>query len=475
VIGVAVCLALVVLAGCGSSTHPGGGMPPAAKDKDKDIGKDKDAKDGRDRGARDKDAKDKDKAERWEGSKDKAKDGGGLMRDTEMTPPLRTPVLDEPRTGTERRRREPDLPAGILTAGSFDDTLFPDFFRKFAGKVGQNPHVGNMPSRFLGQPLEVVVRNRDGFPVGNARVRLAAGQSKVVELITRSDGRAIFHTTWDRLPTDVDLEATVLLQDSMQPIRQAIPRDSRRALVTVSGPTSLPRNLDLTFVVDTTGSMGDELHYLKSEIRSIAAAVRERFPNVQQRYGLAVYRDEGDDYVSRRYEFTSDLERFQQQIAAQSAAGGGDIPEAVHKGLEEATRLEWRTADTARVLFLIGDAPPHGRDAAATLDQVDVLRKKGIAIYGVAASCSDAPATEATEFFFRAASLLTGGQYLFLTDDSGVGDSHGEPHIPHYHVEKLNKLMVRMIAAELAGKRLEPDPKDILRTVGKPIATARQQ
>jgi hypothetical protein len=74
----------------------------------------------------------------------------------------------------------------------------------------------------------------------------------------------------------------------------------------------------------------------------------------------------------------------------------------------------------------------------------------------------------------RSAALLTGAQYLFLTDDSGVGEGHGEPHIPYYRVEKLNRLMIRMVNGELAGKRLEPEARDVLRTVGRPPRAARQ-
>ena len=56
----------------------------------------------------------------------------------------------------------------------------------------------------------------------------------------------------------------------------------------------------------------------------------------------------------------------------------------------------------------------------------------------------------------------------FLTDDSGVGNAHAEPHLNNYHVERLDRLMVRMIASELAGRLIRPEPNDIVRTVGKP-------
>ena len=68
----------------------------------------------------------------------------------------------------------------------------------------------------------------------------------------------------------------------------------------------------------------------------------------------------------------------------------------------------------------------------------------------------------------RAAAQMTGGRYIFLTDDSGVGADHAEPHIPCYHVTKFNGALVRMVESELAGGRVEAQAADILRTVGNP-------
>ena len=73
------------------------------------------------------------------------------------------------------------------------------------------------------------------------------------------------------------------------------------------------------------------------------------------------------------------------------------------------------------------------------------------------------------EFYMRTAALLTLSQYLFLTDDSGVGNAHAEPHIPCYDVQRLDQLMIRMIRSELTGTRIEADPADIIRTVGNPV------
>jgi hypothetical protein len=361
-------------------------------------------------------------------------------------------------------RPAPEPQSGILTAGSFDDNLFPDPFRRFLGGMSQGGSAGTLPGRLFGRRLEVTVRGREGRPVGNARVSLTASEGRApVALITRSDGRAVFHSSWDGF--EGDLTVTVTPADGTAPVRKTVARDVSHCEVSLPAAAApLPKNLDLVLVLDTTGSMGDELAYLKAEIKSIALAVAAKFPQVSQRYSLIVYRDRGDDYVVRSFPFSSSVEEFRSRLSAQQAAGGGDPPEAMERGLEEAVKLTWRTADTARVLFLVADAPPHTQDIGTAMAAVDALRKKGVAIYPVACSGYD----DTTELVMRSSALLTGGQFLFLTDDSGVGESHAEPHIPFYHVQRLDRLMIRMIAGELSGRRLEPARDEIIRTVGRP-------
>jgi hypothetical protein len=98
------------------------------------------------------------------------------------------------------------------------------------------------------------------------------------------------------------------------------------------------------------------------------------------------------------------------------------------------------------------------------MNAADALRKKGVAIYPLACSGYD----EACELVMRSCAMLTGSQFLFLTDDSGVGEAHAEPHIPFYRVERQASLMVRMVTSELSGRHLEPAAEEILRTVGTP-------
>lgn len=130
-------------------------------------------------------------------------------------------------------------------------------------------------------------------------------------------------------------------------------------------------SLDVVFVVDNTGSMGDSLQAVKGVMRDIVRQITEKVPNV--RLGLVQYRDKGDDFVTRPTAFTADLTAYAASIEAMEAHGGGDWPEALIDGLNTAiTGLEWK--GKKRVIIVIGDAPGHDRSVedggALTFDKI---------------------------------------------------------------------------------------------------------
>ena len=228
-----------------------------------------------------------------------------------------------------------------------------------------------------------------------------------------------------------------------------------------------PRNeLDVQLVLDTTGSMGDELSYLQSEFDSIAAQVRTKFPQVTPRWSLVVYKDHGDEYVTRGFDFTSDTNKFRQQLRAQSAGGGGDVPEAVVEGLGKGLEQQWRSQspNVAKLVFWVADAPAHPGEGSKLANVIRTAKKKGVHIYPVASSDAD----DAAEYQMRAAAQMTSGRYVFLTNDSGIGNSHAEPHIPCYNVSRLDHAIVRMIQVEMSGRFVEADNKQVIRSVGRP-------
>lgn len=216
-------------------------------------------------------------------------------------------------------------------------------------------------------------------------------------------------------------------------------------------PLRSPRRaLDLGFLVDATGSMGDEMTFLQTELRDIVRRVRGTEPGLDIRVSVVFYRDRGDAFITRALPFTRDVDSAVSFIAGTRAEGGGDFPEDMNAGLEAIMRQRWSRDAVPQMLFLLADAPPQQyRGADYTYHEaMQDAAANGIAIYPVAASGVDKP----TEFLFRAMAVSTGGKYVFLTDDSGVGNPHEVPDITGYTVEKLNDLMVREIRSYVAAR-----------------------
>jgi hypothetical protein len=186
---------------------------------------------------------------------------------------------------------------------------------------------------------------------------------------------------------------------------------------------------------------------------------------VTPRWSLVLYKDHGDEYVTRNFDFTTDTNRFRQNLRAQSAGGGGDIPEAVVEGLGAGMKQQWRTNNNvAKLVFWVADAPAHPGEGQKLAAVIRDAKKKGVHIYPVASSDAD----DSAEYQMRAAAQMTSGRYVFLTNDSGIGNSHAEPHIPCYNVSRLDHAIVRMIQVEMSGHFVEAESKQVIRSVGKP-------
>ena len=216
------------------------------------------------------------------------------------------------------------------------------------------------------------------------------------------------------------------------------------------------RAVDIGFLVDATGSMGDEMTFLQSEIKDIVRRVRGTEPDLDIRVSVVFYRDRGDEFITKSLPFTRNIDETVSFIAGTNANGGGDYPEDMNAGLEAMMRQGWSRDAVPQMLFLLADAPPQQYAGADYTyhEAIQDAAASGIAIFPVAASGVDKP----TEFLFRAMAVMTGGKYVFLTDDSGVGESHEEPDISGYQVEKLNDLMVReirsFVSSRIGGRRV---------------------
>ena len=114
-------------------------------------------------------------------------------------------------------------------------------------------------------------------------------------------------------------------------------------------------------MLDTTGSMAGLIEGAKRKIWSIATSILECTPDADIRMGIVAYRDIGDDYVTKVFPLTADIQDLYGDLLKLRAQGGGDWPESVNEALETGVaKMQWTQGDNVtRLLFLVGDAPPH--------------------------------------------------------------------------------------------------------------------
>jgi hypothetical protein len=119
--------------------------------------------------------------------------------------------------------------------------------------------------------------------------------------------------------------------------------------------------MDVVFLVDTTGSMGDEISVVKKSLVDMIAEIEGGKPRPDVRFGLVVYRDRGDEYVTRLSKLTDDTDAVIKEVKAIEASGGGDEPESVNEALHVTINdMNWDwNVSTEKTIFLIGDAPPN--------------------------------------------------------------------------------------------------------------------
>ncbi len=365
-----------------------------------------------------------------------------------------------------RRREQPR--AGVLTAGDIDDGLNWDAFLRYASRAEQRGSSLRAPR--LDDRLTLRIVDRDGRPVAGARVRIDASTRRGLTTEAGTDGRLALFPRYDFGQSVSRLDVRVTAPDGSGERTETVDVSRQRGdtdrTIRLRTRAERPQALDLAIVLDVTGSMGDEHRYLTDEFENIVGQARRRYPDADLRFALVAYRDHGDQFVVRRWDFTRSEREMRQRLQQLSAGGGGDMPEAMDEALDAMLDLDWRTGTAARIAFLVADAPPHAQRMDETLAAVREARARGLRLYPLAASGVDATA----EHLLRTAAVLTQGRYLWLTDDSGVGNAHGEPNVPCYDVQTVDRLVARVIESELAGRRVEADPQDVVRSVGNPIA-----
>jgi len=396
-------------------------------------------------------------AERFEGTdiggeKGAAADTAGGMLEGDMAAPeaadgalaaeASTASPDDHRFIPDDYIDEPEIPpqSGLLTGGEWNDNAhWADWSALYETHGDWNGYKSDW--RVVdGYRLTVTVTS-DGKPLEGAKVSCEGCNSAV----TDNKGKAYLFS--DDMPSD---EVSVTCGDkSVNMLAGRFDGERNLSLsCELDGAVSpVSKKLDLMIMCDTTGSMSDELEYLKVELEDIVKSIKSQNANIPTRVSVNFYRDTKDEYEVRQFPFSENIDEVAEAIREQSANGGGDFPEAVHTALDSALNQHDWAEDSVKIMFLVLDAPPHSD--AQIIDDVNKYiaqaAEMGIRIIPVASSGID----KSTEYLLRTMAFTTGGTYTFLTDDSGVGGGHIEPTVGAYNVEKLNDMMVRIVSSYL--------------------------
>jgi Mg-chelatase subunit ChlD len=360
-------------------------------------------------------------------------------------------LAPSPRPHPAAPRQRPAHPT--VTAGMVDDNA--DFGAYLAYR---RRHAGlPVREREVSERYRLEVTDAHGRPVHDAEVALQRPGVAEPVMWARTDtgGRVWLHPRAFMAGGMNDVRALGVAVRKHGTMARGVLRQGQSNAVQVRLATDdavqRPR-LDLVFMVDATGSMGDEIAKLKTSMHAIAQQIA-RLPGTPDIcYGLVAYRDRGDAFITRTHDFVDDLGDFQRMLARLHAAGGGDTPEALNEALHEVVHnLSWR-ADAARMVVLVADARPHLDYGGPQYDvDMQAALAKGIKLFAVGASGLDAVG----EYVFRQLAQYTAGRFVFLTyrtaGDPGSGAGTQTVHdVAQYSVQTLDELVVRLVSDEMA-------------------------
>jgi hypothetical protein len=340
-------------------------------------------------------------------------------------------------------------PYALLTAASVGDH---DRRENYLSFLSRHPFEARYVRLDMTRRVRVRVVDAHGRPVNDAAIRVSGPGM-------RGSGRSHGDGIWDYYPGvfgDGSGRATLVVSADQRQSSAVIDvpsvGDGQEVTIRLTDATAIPpRVLDLGFAIDVTGSMEDELRYINAEIGGIVRRIQQESPETIVRVGATFYRDRTDRLVVQQIPFTTDVRGFAAAMEGVSAMGGGDYPEDMNAGLEASfSRLEWSAGNAVRVLVLVADAPPKPyADAQFTyVHALQAASDRGVRVLPVAASGAD----RTVEYLFRAMAAFTSTPYVYLTDDSGIGNPHQEADTDRVAVEYFSDLLTRLIISDLGGR-----------------------
>ena len=364
-----------------------------------------------------------------------------------VAPPSKKAKVSGPRGGDGDHGAEMDslYQAAIsLKAGEINDNKSFEDYLSYLQKKAQLSGVAQID---VSKRIQLSIVDEAGKPVHDAKVTLTIDGNPWLRAKSHTNGGLVFFpNAAGQLPQG---KAMIRVEKGGITFEKELSGFTAKETITLSGATASQgtARLDLVFCIDTTGSMGDEIAQIQSTVQEIITKTQALPAKPDLRVGMVLYGDRGDIYTTRVYDFTTDYTKFKSAVASIAMTGGGDIPEDLNSGLEDAIEsLEWNNQESARMVFLIGDAAPH-MDYSQKYDyKVAALRaaEQGIKIFPLASSGLE----DVGEFVFRQVALFTEANFLFLTYGQG-GATAMNVERDSYTPDKLDEVIVKLITEEL--------------------------
>ena len=339
--------------------------------------------------------------------------------------------------------------AGRVTAGEWSDLDHWDFW----GSLMTGEEFSQYSSYWkfwTNNRIAVEVSDKDGKPVPGVKVAIERTGATLWSAVTDNLGHAecwvgLFQKEDQPEASSLTLKVNDKAWDTTPALTSwECPNGVSVNKIVLDTASPAAQKADIAFIVDATGSMYDEIKFLKDDLMDILKKVDAKQSAVSFRTGSVFYRDEGDAYITRSSNFSDDFSKTIEFISKQDADGGGDYPEAVHTALEKSLQdLSWDESAKTKLAFILLDAPAHHFDNVITSLQgtIKAYASSGIKVIPIAASGID----KSAEFMLRFFATVTGGTYVFITNDSGVGGDHIAASVGQYEVEILNDLIIRLI------------------------------
>lgn len=363
-------------------------------------------------------------------------------------------------SGETKSRRSSEInrrpKASGLRAGFVDDNKQFNYFLNFLEKH----HQEHSYKFHIEERIRFKAKDKSGKSIANCKVKIYDNDDDLLEEgKTMADGSYLFY------PSEFESADSFNAKFEHQGKSDSVSfeRFDRREIVmnldyNRGNYQSAP--LDIAFVMDTTGSMGEEIARLKSTIDLIHLNISNFSSKPDVRFAMVLYRDVRDSYRTKVIPFTSDLDEFKEQLDKVNAAGGGDEPEDLQEALKNTMQdLEWRD-EGIRLSFIITDASPHldydqdytyysaSKEAKRRAIKLFTIGTGGLMING--------------EYILRQISQYTSANFIFLHyGESGESEGGRVGAVSHhtganYQVSTLEGLIIRLTKEELSHLTNQP-------------------